>query len=171
MEHIKEIIAEVADNPEYIENQGQVAAVVDEDSLKPVLQKLKSSDIRFDQLLDITAIDYADKHEDYRYEVVYILYSIDSHTHFRLKVRLKEDKPHIISVTDIYSSADWYERETFDMYGIKFDNHPDLRRFYMPEDFTHPVTGEDLHPLRKDFPLRGIEGSLPLPPKDKPYKK
>ncbi|MGB9912422.1 MAG: NADH-quinone oxidoreductase subunit C, partial [Candidatus Kapaibacteriota bacterium] len=63
-----------------------------------------------------------------------------------------------------YESANWYERETYDMYGIKFENHPDLRRFYMPEDFLDPETGEPLYPLRKDFPLMGIPGALPLPP-------
>jgi NADH-quinone oxidoreductase subunit C len=76
----------------------------------------------------------------------------------RLQVHLDDNTEEIESVTSVWKSADWYERETFDMYGITFLNHPDLRRMYMPEEFEY-------HPLRKEFPLLGIPGSLPLPKK------
>jgi NADH-quinone oxidoreductase subunit C len=112
-------------------------------------------------LVDITAIDWL-KRED-RFEVVYFLYSNQNKSRVRIKVPLKEDNPVCPSLVPVWDSANWYERETFDMYGIKFEGHPSLRRFYMPEDFNDPATGEALHPLRKDFPLMGIDGALPLP--------
>ena len=76
----------------------------------------------------------------------------------RLKVDVDESDCTIDSVSSVWQAANWQERETYDMYGIKFNNHPDLRRMYMPEEFEY-------HPLRKDFPLMGIPGSLPLPKK------
>ena len=82
----------------------------------------------------------------------------------RIKVPLPDSDENCPSVTSIWESANWYERETWDMYGIKFEGHPNLRRFYMPEDYNHPETSEPIHPLRKDIPLMGIPNSLPLPP-------
>jgi NADH-quinone oxidoreductase subunit C len=73
-----------------------------------------------------------------------------------LKVLLSESNLHVPSVTTVWPGANWPERETFDMFGIIFDGHPDLRRIYMPEEFEY-------YPLRKDFPLMGIPGSLTLP--------
>lgn len=79
---------------------------------------------------------------------------------FRLKLKSDVDEKdcNIDSVSSVWRAANWQERECYDMYGIIFNNHPDLRRMYMPEDFEY-------HPLRKDFPLLGIPGSLPLPKK------
>lgn len=108
---------------------------------------------------DVTAIDWA-KRKD-RFTVVYQLFSLKNKFRLRLKVPLNgTDEPdwNVDSVSSVWRSANWAERETYDMYGIKFNNHPDLRRMYMPEDFEH-------HPLRKDFPLMGIPGSLKLPKK------
>ena len=76
----------------------------------------------------------------------------------RLKADVDESDCSIETVTSVWRSANFQERETYDMYGIKFNNHPDLRRMYMPEEFEY-------HPLRKDFPVLGIPGSLPLPKK------
>ena len=76
----------------------------------------------------------------------------------RLKVRVEEENPTLPSVTSLFKAADWNERECFDMLGIRFEGHEDLRRMYMPEDFQY-------HPQRKEFPLLGIPGSLPLPPR------
>jgi NADH-quinone oxidoreductase subunit C len=111
-------------------------------------------ELQFLMCKDVTAIDWATRKK--RFTVVYHVYSFKLNYQVRLKVNLDADSPAIESVTSFWASANWYERETFDMYGIKFVNHPDLRRMYMPEGFEY-------HPLRKDFPVLGIPGSLPLP--------
>ena len=118
---------------------------------------LKSDpDLEFDFCEDITAIDWA-KRKD-RFTVVYQIYSFKNNFRLRLKADVDESDCSIGSVASIWKAANWQEREVYDMYGIKFNNHPDLRRMYMPEDFEY-------HPLRKDFPLMGIPGSIPLPKK------
>ncbi|MEM4260943.1 MAG: NADH-quinone oxidoreductase subunit C, partial [Candidatus Woesearchaeota archaeon] len=94
----------------------------------------------------------------------YFLYSNKFKNRLRIKVPVDESDLNCPSVVSIWESANWYERETYDMYGIIFQGHPFLRRFYMPEDFKDPISGDPLYPLRKDFPLMGIPGSLPLPP-------
>ena len=90
--------------------------------------------------------------------VFYHLESTQLKQKLTLKVSTSREKPEVVTVTDSWKSADWHEREAYDMYGIKFNNHLDLRRMYMPEEFEY-------YPLRKDFPLMGIPGSLPLPKK------
>ncbi|MBE0643958.1 MAG: NADH-quinone oxidoreductase subunit C [Bacteroidetes bacterium] len=91
-----------------------------------------------------------------RFEVNYHFFSLTCKQRIHLKVRVEENDPSVPSITGVYPGAGWYERETFDMYGITFPGHRDLRRSYMPEDFEY-------HPLRKDYPLMGIPGALPLP--------
>jgi len=113
--------------------------------------------LQFIMCKDVTAIDWATSKN--RFTTVYNIYSFLLNYTLRLKSDIDTDPPEIDSVTSIWHSADWYERETFDMYGIKFIGHPDLRRMYMPEGFEY-------YPLRKEFPLLGIPGSLPLPDKD-----
>jgi NADH-quinone oxidoreductase subunit C len=76
----------------------------------------------------------------------------------RLKTFTEEENPKVPTVTGVWGTANWHERETYDMFGIIFEGHPDLRRMYMPDEFEY-------HPLRKDFPLMGIPGSLDLPKK------
>jgi NADH-quinone oxidoreductase subunit C len=146
-----------------IEHHGDLTLKVPAANLIDVLRELKEhADTAFDQLIDVTVIDWAKPGE--RFEVVYILYSLNNKSHVRVKVGVREDNPHVPTAVDVWEGANWYEREAYDMYGIIFDGHPDLRRFYMPEDFMD-ANGEPLYPLRKDFPLMGIPGSLPLPPK------
>ena len=112
--------------------------------------------LQFIMCKDVTAVDWATRKK--RFTTVYHIYSFKLNYSLRLKSNIDDDPPTIETVSSVWQSANWYERETWDMYGIKFVNHPDLRRMYMPEGFEH-------HPLKKDFPLLGIPGSLPLPNK------
>lgn len=91
-----------------------------------------------------------------RFEVHYHLYSLREKQRLHLKLCVEESNPSVPTISGVFPAADWPERETYDMYGIVFAGHPDLRRIYMPEEFEH-------FPLRKDFPLMGIPGSIPLP--------
>lgn len=91
-----------------------------------------------------------------RFEVIYNLVSLKEQIRLFVKVFLEEDNPVIDSVTGVWKSANWSEREVYDMFGIRFTGHPDLRRMYMPQDY-------DYYPLRKEFPLLGIPGSIELP--------
>lgn len=95
--------------------------------------------------------------EDDRYEVFYNLVDIEGGKRIRVKVLVDEDDLTVPTVTEVYPAANWNERECYDMFGISFAGHPDMRRMFMPEDFEY-------HPLRKEFPLLGVPGSLPLPP-------
>ncbi len=106
-------------------------------------------DIYMDYLADLCGVDYPEKR--YRFEVVYNLYSLRHNHRLMLKAQLSEDDPYIDSVVEIWNGANWHEREACDMYGILFNNHPDLRRILMPEDWEG-------YPLRKDYPLKGPEG-------------
>ncbi len=132
-----------------------ICLTVSSDQIVAIGKFLKDdSDLQFITCKDITAIDWGTRKK--RFTAVYHIYSFKLNCTLRIKANIDADPPAIETVTSVWRSADWYERETFDMYGIKFTNHPDLRRMYMPEGFEH-------HPLRKDFPVIGIPGSLPLP--------
>ena len=160
---VREILSDVIDNIEFYEHRNQLSVIVPREKLLEVSKILKDNPkSSFDQLIDVTAIDFLKKKE-HRFEVVYFLYSTSNNLRLKIKVPLTERDPHVKSVVSIWKSADWYEREAYDMYGIIFDNYPDLRRFYMPEDYVDPESGEPIYPLRKDFPLMGIPESLPLP--------
>ncbi len=161
-EKIFEIIRPIYKDFSIYEHRNQLSIIVIPEKLKEVcLALFDNSETSFDMLLDITAIDRLIS--DNRFEIVYFLYSNKFKSRLRIKVPLDGDYPTCPSVTDIWESANWYERETYDMYGINFDGHPNLIRFYMPEDYVDPETGEPIYPLRKDFPLMGIPDSLPLP--------
>ena len=112
-----------------------------------VITFLKSNNrLKFKQLIDIAAIDYPN--EDKRFELVYLLLSIENNLRIKISVKFESNEK-ITSITKIFPSANWMEREVFDMYGIKFINHPDLRRILTDYNFKG-------HPLRKDFPLTGF---------------
>lgn len=104
----------------------------------------------FVRLSAVTAVDWYPA--DPRFEVVYLLHSLDKNTRLRLKCWISESGPEIDSVCEIWRGANWYEREVFDLFGIRFRNHPDLRRILMPTDWEG-------YPLRKDYPVHGYKYS------------
>jgi NADH-quinone oxidoreductase subunit C len=103
-------------------------------------------DKRFERLSGITAVDWTP--ETPRFEIVYLFHSIAGNDRVRVKCRVPEENPEIESLTRVYRAANWYEREVWDMFGIRFRNHPDLHRILMPEDWEG-------YPLRKDYPVHG----------------
>ncbi len=138
---------------------GEVTFVVKQEALFDLLRFLRKKE-GFDYLVDIVSTDlYTDDEE--RFEIHYNLVNLEKNIRIRVKARLKGEYPEVESVVTLWKSANWYEREVWDMMGIKFRNHPDLRRIYLPEDFEY-------FPLRKEFPQLGIPGSLSMPEKDPP---
>ncbi len=125
---------------------GELVLRVERAALVRALTFLRDdSTCRFEQLMDVTAVDYP--HREERFEVVYNLLSLKHNHRIRVKATTDEDTP-VPSVTGVYSTAGWFERETWDMYGVFFSDHPDLRRILTDYGFEG-------HPLRKDFPLTG----------------
>ena len=122
--------------------------IIKKDSLIEICRFLKNnSELQFNFLTDIAAVDYFPMKP--RFEIIYHLYSIPQKHRLRLKVKA-EDGETIPSVTSIWKTADWAEREAYDMFGIIFEGHPNLKRIYMPADW-------DGFPLRKDYPLKGYK--------------
>jgi NADH-quinone oxidoreductase subunit C len=109
-------------------------------------------ELSFDYLIDISSIDNFG--EDPRFEIVYELYSMTLAVYLRLKLQLSEEIGAVDTVSDIWPTANWHEREIYDMMGIKFSGHPDLRRILMWEGYPY-------FPLRKDFPLEGLPSEVP----------
>jgi NADH-quinone oxidoreductase subunit C len=116
------------------------------------IAKFCRGELSFDYLIDITSID--DFGEEPRFEIVYHLYSMPHAVHLRLKLKVPEEADAVDTVSDIWPTANWHEREVYDMMGIKFNGHPDLRRILMWE-------GYPFFPLRKDFPLEGLPSEMP----------
>ena len=132
------------------EFRDQVSVIVKRDQIVAMLRYLHDDPLlSFDHLQDLTAVDYLNK-KDIRFEVVYNLYSIRFRHNIRIRAQVPDNDPKISSVVPIWAGANWHERECFDMFGIVFAGHPDLRRILMPEDWEG-------HPLRKDYPLKGFE--------------
>ena len=129
---------------------GEVTCYVDPKYIADVCRFLRDDErFRCNLLSDLCGADLGMDQEP-RFEVVYHLYSIPHGHRIRLKAQLDGDEPTIESVTSIWKTANWLERETYDMFGITFTGHPDLRRILMPEEFQW-------HPLRKDYPVRGYD--------------
>ncbi len=130
-----------------VQSGDQRVVYVDPDRNADVLDWLRTDpDQRFDLLVDVTAVDHGGERP---LEVVYQLWSIPRRAALRVKCELPLSRLSIASATGIWSAANWLEREVYDMFGIEFSGHPDLRRILMPENYAEG------HPLRKDFPLRG----------------
>ena len=128
------------------QDRGQLIVICKSDEIVSFLTYLRDDpNCLFKVLLDICGVDYPDKSK--RFEIVYHLQSLRLNQRIRIKVQCEEEEI-IPSVSGVFSSANWYERETWDLYGIMFSDHPDLRRLLTDYGF-------DGHPLRKDFPLTG----------------
>lgn len=136
---------------EQIEFRGETTLVIDPRDIREIARFCKV-ELSFDYLLDISSVDNFG--EEPRFEVVYELYSMTSAVHLRIKVRLTEDSPMVDTVSDIWPTANWHEREIWDMMGLRFNNHPDLRRILMWEGYPY-------FPLRKEFPLEGLPSDMP----------
>ena len=130
----------------FIENN-ELMIEINENELIEVIQFLKTNDkCKFRQLIDIAGVDYPDNEK--RFKLIYLFLSHENNIRIKLSINFETNQL-INSITKIFPSANWMEREVFDMYGIKFKNHPDLRRILTDYGFKG-------HPLRKDFPLTGF---------------
>ena len=128
-------------------NNDELLVEVGENDLTEVVQFIKSNEkLKFRQLIDIAGVDYPEKEK--RFNLIYLFLSHENNSRLKLLVKFETSQT-INSITKIFPSANWMEREVFDMYGIKFKNHPDLRRILTDYGFKG-------HPLRKDFPLTGF---------------
>ena len=141
--------------------------LVKPEKLPEILKALKETkELSFEFLMDQTAVDYLGQAE--RFEVVYQLYSMTHNFRLRVKTRVTEAKAQLKTASNLWKAADWFEREIWDMYGIRFEGHPDLKRLLMYEEFQG-------HPLRKDYPLKGHQPIVDLlkaivPPKEPQYQ-
>ena len=137
--------------------RGDETVVVGPERLLEIVRFLKADrKMDFDFLADITAVDYLGKKQP-RFEVVYHLLSLQSHRRFRVKVPLPEEEPEVDSLTPLWKGANWLEREVWDMFGIRFRGHPDLRRILLYEEFRG-------YPLRKDYPVNQRQPLVPERP-------
>ncbi len=133
------------------EFRGETTYTITPEDLREIAKSCRD-DLSFDYLIDITSIDNFG--EEPRFEIVYELYSLTLAVHLRLKLRVSEDVDAVDSVSDIWPTANWHEREIYDMMGIKFNGHPDLRRILMWDGYPY-------FPLRKEFPLEGLPSEMP----------
>ena len=132
------------------EFRGEISVTVELASLRKALEWLRGRG--FDYLIDMSTVDH--EHEEPRFEVVYELYQMGKGVHLRVKSRFPEEPGEVPTVSDLWATANWHEREVWDMMGIRFTGHPDLRRILMWE-------GYPFHPLRKEFPLAGKPSDMP----------
>jgi NADH-quinone oxidoreductase subunit C len=133
------------------EFRGEMTFVIEKGDIREVAKRCRD-ELSFDYLLDISSVDNFGSEP--RFEVVYELYSMTMSVHLRLKLRVSEDDPAVDTVSDIWPTANWHEREIWDMMGLRFNGHPDLRRILMWEGYPY-------FPLRKEFPLEGLPSDMP----------
>lgn len=141
--------------------RNEVTAFVPRELIVPVCEFLKR-EVAFNYLSDLTGNDWPDR--DPRFEVIYHLHSMKHFGRLRLKVRVPEDELSVPSVTSVWATANWHERETFDLFGINFENHPDLRRILLPDEW-------DGHPLRQDEEIGWEEPEFTVRKVSRPYAK
>ncbi|MHC4778816.1 MAG: NADH-quinone oxidoreductase subunit C [Planctomycetota bacterium] len=145
---IEKFGAEAARRDDY---RGQACVVVDPGKITEVLRFLKEDpEMGYNMMVDVTSVDYSayPKEMEGRFAVVYHLWSIERKRRIRVKSFLRDEFPRMDTAADLYDTANWGEREVYDLMGIGFDGHPDLRRIMLPETFEG-------HPLRKEYPLEG----------------
>ncbi|MFN2507746.1 MAG: NADH-quinone oxidoreductase subunit C [Chthoniobacterales bacterium] len=133
------------------EFRGETSFTIRREDLRE-LAKFCRDELSFDYLLDISSVDHFG--EEPRFEIIYELYSMTLAVHLRLKLRVAEEDPTVDTISDIWPTAEWHEREVYDMMGLRFNNHPDLRRILMWEGYPY-------FPLRKEFPLEGLPSDMP----------
>jgi NADH-quinone oxidoreductase subunit C len=133
--------------------RGDVQLLVPRELVHSVLKMLKE-EFHYTYLSDMVSTDRFTSED--RFEMIWNIVSLKDRSRIFVKTRIPEDNPTLPTSIDIWPAAEWNEREAFDMMGIRFDGHPDLRRLFLPEDFEY-------FPLRKEFPLMGVPGSIPLP--------
>ena len=141
----KILLEKFSENSIFFKDQYDEINIEKKDIVRTIKLLKENENLQYDQLMDLTAIDYPSREK--RFDIVYILLSMTQNKRVIIKTSLKEDE-NIESITSIHKAADWYERECYDLFGIKFLNHPDLRRIMT----DYNCEG---HPLRKDFPLTG----------------
>jgi NADH-quinone oxidoreductase subunit C len=130
------------------EFRGQARVVVPVNSMLDVLRTLKE-ELGFDLLVDVTCVDYLYYRDAKdRFGMVYLLANAETNERITVRCFVNDPEPTVPSVTGLWEGANWLEREVWDLFGIRFTGHPDLRRIVLPEEFT-------AHPLRKDYPLQG----------------
>jgi NADH-quinone oxidoreductase subunit C len=133
---------------EIVETLGEITIVAKREGLVDLMTWLRDEPgLRFDFLSDIGGVDLGEFASP-RFAVAYQLYSLAHNHRLRVKVFLEEDDAHLPTLWNVWKASNWLEREIYDMFGVVFDGHPDLRRILMPADY-------DGHPLRKDFPIKG----------------
>jgi NADH-quinone oxidoreductase subunit C len=134
------------------EFRGEITVVLGDAEKIAQVCACAEKELGFDYLVDISSVD--NYGQDPRWTLVYELYGTEHHCRLRLKTNVSEAKSELPTISEIWSTANWHEREIFDLMGIRFRGHPDLRRIIMWEGYPH-------HPLRKDFPLAGKPTDLP----------
>jgi len=132
---------------------GDATVVIRRDALLEIIPFLKEKPYEFAVLLDLTCVDYPERAE--RFEMVYHLFSLVTNKRLRIKLAVPESAAVVDSLVRFWKNADWLEREVFDMFGVRFAGHPNLRRLFMNDDFEG-------HPLRKDYPLRKRQPMIQL---------
>ena len=137
----------------YAETYGDETILVRPEGLVPLMTGLKSAPFQYEVLLDLTCVDFLA--DERRLEMVYHLYSLSRNKRLRIKVSLPEEHPSVDSLSGLWKNANWLEREVFDMFGVAFTGHPDLRRILMYDGFEG-------HPLRKSYPWRKEQPRIPL---------
>ena len=155
-----EALLEVAPEATASEFRGALRIVVAPQSLLAALRRLRDS-CAMDMLVDVTCVDYLNyRGAEDRFGLVYLLASTTTNRRLTVRTFVNDSEPSVASAVGLWAGAEWLEREVWDLFGIRFEGHPDLRRIVMPEPFVG-------HPLRKDYPLQGLgeRHNLPVIPR------